>query len=61
MAAGVALQEVRVEETLKLRIGKATNYRHLTPISFVNDPLFQVRPKIFSRGKNHEAVAIRIV
>ena len=61
MAAGVSLQEVRVEETLKLRIGEATYDRDFVLIPSTNDSSFQVRQKIFSREKNREAVAIRIV
>lgn len=60
MAAGVNLCDVRVEETLKIRIGKCQQMQECSQeLLWINLEILQGKQKIYNRGKNrdiHETV-----
>lgn len=55
MAAGVNLCDVRIEETLKIRIGKfLKTSKYSSHFLEINLEILQGRPKIYSREKNQD-------
>lgn len=55
MAAGVNLCDVRIEETLKIRIGKTKTTRELPQeLLYINCVIFQGKRKICQRERNRD-------